>query len=59
MPLWDVIVSIFWFMILFTWIWLLISIFDEFERAKAKVLGRGPAMAAPARRDQQAVTSST
>jgi hypothetical protein len=145
MPLWDVIVSIFWFMILFTWIWLLISIFgdifrdhelsgwgkalwilflvvvpwlgalvyliargrsmneralaqaqrnekafgqyvretagttstadelakladlrdrgtisaEEFERAKAKVLGHGPAMAAPARRDQQAVTSST
>jgi hypothetical protein len=147
MPLWDVIVSIFWFMILFTWIWLLISIFgdifrdhelsgwgkalwilflvvvpwlgalvyliargrsmneralaraqrneqafgqyvretagtsttstadelakladlrdrgtitaEEFERAKAKVLGHGPAMAAPAHRDQQAATSST
>jgi hypothetical protein len=147
MPLWDVIVSIFWFMILFTWIWLLISIFgdifrdhelsgwgkalwilflvvapwlgalvyliargrsmneraraqaqrnerafgqyvretagtsatstadelakladlrdrgtitaEEFERAKGKVLGHGPAMAAPAHRDQQAATSST
>jgi hypothetical protein len=146
MPLWDVIVSIFWFMILFTWIWLLISIFgdifrdhelsgwgkalwilflvvvpwlgalvyliargrsmneraraqaqrneqafgqyvretagtsttstadelakladlrdrgtisaEEFERAKAKVLGHGPAMAAPAHRDQQAAASS-
>jgi hypothetical protein len=32
MPLWDVIVSIFWFMILFTWIWLLISIFGDIFR---------------------------
>jgi hypothetical protein len=147
MPFWDVIVSIFWFMILFTWIWLLIAIFgdifrdhemsgwgkalwilllvavpwlgalvyliargrsmneraraqaqrneqafgqyvretagagttstadelakladlrdrgvisaEEFEHAKAKALGRGPVQAAPARRDQQAVTSTT
>jgi Short C-terminal domain/Phospholipase_D-nuclease N-terminal len=147
MPLWDVIVSIFWFMILFTWIWLLISIFgdifrdhelsgwgkalwilflvvvpwlgalvyliargrsmneralaraqrneeafgqyvrqtagtgttstadelakladlrdrgtisaEEFERAKAKVLGHGPVQAVSSRRDQQAATSST
>ena len=27
MSLWDVLVSIFWFMMLFAWIWLLISIF--------------------------------
>jgi hypothetical protein len=147
MPFWDVIVSIFWFMILFTWIWLLIAIIgdifrdhemsgwgkalwilflvvapwvgalvyliargpsmneraraqaqrneqafgqyvretagtgttstadelakladlrdrgvisaEEFEHAKAKALGRGPVQAAPARRDQQAVTSTT
>lgn len=32
MPLWDVIVSIFWFMILFTWIWLLIAIFGDIFR---------------------------
>lgn len=32
MPLWDVIVSIFWFMILFTWVWLLISIFGDLFR---------------------------
>jgi hypothetical protein len=32
MPLWDVIVSIFWFMILFTWIWLLITIFGDIFR---------------------------
>jgi hypothetical protein len=146
MPLWDVIVSIFWFMILFTWIWLLISIFgdifrdhelsgwgkalwilflvvvpwlgalvyliargrsmneralaraqrneeafgqyvrqtagtgttstadelakladlrdrgtisaEEFERAKAKVLGHGPVVAGPSHRDQQAVSGT-
>jgi hypothetical protein len=144
--LWDVIVSIFWFMILFTWIWLLIAIFgdifrdhelsgwgkalwilllvvvpwlgalvyliargrsmneraraqaerneqafgqyvretagtgptstadelakladlrdrgtisaEEFERAKAKVLGHGPVVAGPAHRDQQAVSGT-
>ncbi|GAA5110032.1 hypothetical protein GCM10023320_01280 [Pseudonocardia adelaidensis] len=32
MPFWDVIVSIFWFMILITWIWLLISIFGDIFR---------------------------
>jgi hypothetical protein len=32
MPLWDVVVSIFWFMILFTWIWLLIAIFGDIFR---------------------------
>jgi Short C-terminal domain/Phospholipase_D-nuclease N-terminal len=32
MPLWDVIVSIFWFMVLFTWIWLLITIFGDIFR---------------------------
>jgi hypothetical protein len=32
MPLWDVVVSIFWFMILFTWIWLLIAIFSDMFR---------------------------
>ena len=32
MPLWDVVVSIFWFMILFTWIWLLITIFGDIFR---------------------------
>lgn len=32
MPLWDVVVSIFWFMILFTWIWLLIAIFADIFR---------------------------
>jgi hypothetical protein len=30
--LWDVLVSIFWFMILFAWIWLLISIFGDLFR---------------------------
>ena len=32
MPLWDVVVSIFWFMILFTWVWLLITIFGDIFR---------------------------
>ena len=32
MSLWDVLVSIFWFMILFAWIWLLISIFGDLFR---------------------------
>ena len=30
--LWDVFVSIFWFMLLFAWIWLLISIFADIFR---------------------------
>jgi hypothetical protein len=30
--LWDVLVSIFWFMMLFAWIWLLISIFGDLFR---------------------------
>ncbi len=147
MPFWDVILSIFWFMILITWIWLLIAIFgdifrdhelsgwgkalwiltlvvapwlgalvyliargrsmnergraraqrneeafgqyvretamagttstadelakladlrdrgtisaEEFAQAKAKVLGRGPAQAVPALRDQQPAATST
>ena len=32
MTFWDVILSIFWFMILFAWIWLLISIFGDIFR---------------------------
>jgi hypothetical protein len=32
MPLWDIVVSIFWFMILFTWIWLLIAILGDIFR---------------------------
>jgi hypothetical protein len=32
MPLWDVVLSITWFMILFTWIWLLIAIFGDIFR---------------------------
>lgn len=32
MPLWDIVVSIFWFMILITWIWLLIAIFSDIFR---------------------------
>jgi hypothetical protein len=32
MPLWDVLVSIFWFMILFAWIGLLIRIFGDIFR---------------------------
>jgi uncharacterized membrane protein YcjF (UPF0283 family) len=32
MTFWDVILSIFWFMILFAWIWLLISIFADIFR---------------------------
>jgi hypothetical protein len=32
MSLWDVIVSIFWFMILFAWIWMLIVIFGDIFR---------------------------
>jgi hypothetical protein len=30
--LWDILVSIFWFMILFTWIWLLVMIFGDLFR---------------------------
>lgn len=32
MPFWDVVLSIFWFMILFTWIWLLIAILGDIFR---------------------------
>ena len=32
MSFWDVILSIFWFMILFAWIWLLITIFADIFR---------------------------
>ena len=32
MPLWDIVVSIFWFMVLFTWIWLLIAILGDIFR---------------------------
>ncbi len=32
MTFWDVIASIFWFMILFTWVWLLITIFGDIFR---------------------------
>ena len=32
MPLWDILVSIFWFMLLFAWIWLLITIFADLFR---------------------------
>lgn len=32
MSLWDVLVSIFWFMVLFAWIWLLIVIFSDIFR---------------------------
>jgi len=32
MSLWEVLVSIFWFMMLFAWIWLLISIFSDLFR---------------------------
>ena len=32
MSLWDVFLSIFWFMLLFAWIWLLISIFGDLFR---------------------------
>ncbi|HEY0815207.1 MAG TPA: SHOCT domain-containing protein [Pseudonocardia sp.] len=32
MNLWDVLLSIFWFMILFAWIWLLISILGDIFR---------------------------
>ena len=32
MTFWDVILSIFWFMLLFAWIWLLISIFADIFR---------------------------
>jgi hypothetical protein len=30
--LWDILVSIFWFMLLFTWIWLLVMIFGDLFR---------------------------
>ena len=30
--LWDILVSIFWFMLLFAWIWLLITIFGDLFR---------------------------
>jgi hypothetical protein len=30
--LWDILVSIFWFMLLFTWIWLLMMIFGDLFR---------------------------
>ena len=32
MSLWDVLVSTFWFMLLFAWIWLFISIFGDLFR---------------------------
>ena len=32
MNFWDIILSIFWFMLLFAWIWLLISIFADIFR---------------------------
>jgi hypothetical protein len=32
MSLWNVVVSIFWFMILFTWVWMLITIFGDIFR---------------------------
>ena len=32
MNLWDVLLSIFWFVILFAWIWLLISILGDIFR---------------------------
>lgn len=32
MPLWDILVSIFWFMVLFAWIWLLIMILSDIFR---------------------------
>ena len=32
MSLWDILVSIFWFMLLFAWIWLLITIFGDLFR---------------------------
>jgi hypothetical protein len=32
MTFWDIIASIFWFMILFTWVWMLISIFGDIFR---------------------------
>ena len=32
MSLWDVLLSIFWFMLLFAWIWLLISILTDIFR---------------------------
>jgi hypothetical protein len=30
--LWDILVSIFWFMLLFAWIWLLVMIFSDLFR---------------------------
>ncbi len=35
MNFWDIILSIFWFMLLFAWIWLLITIFAD-ERTLAQ-----------------------
>lgn len=32
MTFWNIIASIFWFMILFTWVWMLISIFGDIFR---------------------------
>ena len=32
MSLWDILLSIFWFMLLFSWIWLLIMIFGDLFR---------------------------
>jgi hypothetical protein len=32
MSLWDVLVSTFWFMLLFAWIWMLISILEDIFR---------------------------
>ena len=32
MNFWDVILSIFWFMLLFAWIWLLITVFADIFR---------------------------
>ena len=46
MTFWDVILSIFWFMILFAWIWLLISIFADIFRDH-ELSGWGKALWAP------------
>jgi hypothetical protein len=32
MPLWDIVVFIFWFVIVFAWIWLLITILADIFR---------------------------
>lgn len=38
--LWDVLISMFWFMLLFTWVWMIIAIFGDILRDRELSGGR-------------------